>query len=156
MFSPGGLVKKLFLVVAALALLACSLGPSFAQGVRKAQGTDSGAWSGECYSLEKLDLSAGQREALNRIDEPHKTQILKQRNSLMLKRIELRELLRDAGADKQAIRNKAGEMGDIREALQKEMIDYQIRIRDILTPEQIRRWCTLMGETFLQGGWKGD
>ena len=56
----------------------------------------------------------------------------------------------------QAILAKAGEMGEIREALQKEMIDYQIRIRDILTPEQISRWCTMMGEPFSQGGWKGD
>ena len=72
----------------------------------------------------------------------------------MVKRIELLGLLRDPDAEKQAIQAKAREMGDVREALQKEMIDYQIQIRGILTPEQIRRWCTMTGEP--QGGWKGD
>jgi Spy/CpxP family protein refolding chaperone len=149
-------VNRRFLVVMTLALLGFCWVNSFAQGVRKGQGMESGAWNGECYTLEKLDLSATQREALKRIDEHHKGQILQQRNSLMLKRIELRGLLRDPDAGKQAIQAMAGEMGDAREALQKEMIDYQIQIRGILTPEQIRRWCTMMGEPFSQGGWKGD
>ena len=154
--SMRGIVKRQFLVVVALALLAFFCTSSFAQGIKNEQGISPDAWSGGCYSIEKLELSAEQREAWKRIDELCKGQILQQRNRLMLKRIELRGLLRDPGADKQAIRAKAGEMGEIREALQKEMIDYQIRIRDILTPEQISRWCTMMGEPFSQGGWKGD
>lgn len=156
LISMRGIVKRQFLVFVALALLALFCTTSFAQEIRKAQGTESEAWSAQCYTLERLELSAEQRTALKRIDELCKGQILQKRNSLMLKRLELRGLLRDPGADKQAILTKAGEMGEIREALQKEMIDYQIRIRDILTPEQISRWCTMMGEPSSQGGWKGD
>jgi Spy/CpxP family protein refolding chaperone len=115
---------------------------------------DRSALIPECSTFERLDLSAEQREALKRIDENYKEQILQHRNSLMLKRIELRGLLRDPDAHQQVIQGKAREMGDVRETLQQKMIDYQIQIREILTSEQIRRWCTMMGES--QGGWKSD
>jgi Spy/CpxP family protein refolding chaperone len=115
---------------------------------------DRSALIPECSTFERLDLSAEQREALKRIDENYKEQILQHRNSLMLKRIELRGLLRDPDAHQQVIQGKAREMGDVRETLQQKMIDYQIQIREILTSEQIRRWCTMMGEP--QGGWKSD
>lgn len=108
----------------------------------------------QCSNLERLDLSLNQKEALNRIDESYRELVLKNRNQLMVKRLELQGLLRDPHADKDAIRGKAKEMGALREALQQEMIDYQIQVRGVLTPDQIRRWCTMMGEP--QGGWKGD
>lgn len=72
----------------------------------------------------------------------------------MLKRLELRNLLRDPYAGKDAIQFKAEEMGALREALQQQIIDYQIQVREILSPDQVRRWCTMVGEP--QGGWKGD
>jgi len=150
----GDTVKKHFLVAAILAMLASFSVSASAQGPRKGQAMDRSALIPECSTFERLDLSAAQREALKRIDESYKEQILQHRNSLMLKRIELRGLLRDPDAHQQVIQGKAKEMGDVREALQQKMIDYQIQIREILTPEQIRRWCTMMGEP--QGGWKGD
>jgi Spy/CpxP family protein refolding chaperone len=150
----GDTVKKHILVAAILAMLASISISASAQGPGKGQTMDRSALIPECSTLERLDLSATQREALKRIDENSKNQVLRHRNSLMVKRIELLGLLRDPDAEKQAIQAKAREMGDVREALQKEMIDYQIQIRGILTPEQIRRWCTMMGEP--QGGWKGD
>ncbi|MEW6666361.1 MAG: periplasmic heavy metal sensor [Thermodesulfobacteriota bacterium] len=146
--------KFVILIGIFLALLAPSWASTFAQGVQKGQETHSGTWSGDCLSLERLDLSAEQREALNGIDAQFKAQVLQHRNTLMLERIELRGLLRDPGAGKDAIQAKARAMREAREVLQRAMIDYQIRIREILRPEQIRRWCTLMGAPLLQGGWK--
>jgi len=150
----GDTVKRHFLVAAILAIVASFSINASAQGPRKGQGLGPGASIPECSTFERLDLSAEQREALKRIDEHYKEQTLHQRNTLMLKRIELRGLLRDPYAEKDAIQVKAREMGEVREALQQKMIDYQIQIREVLTPEQIRRWCTMMGEP--QGGWKGD
>ena len=115
-----------------------------------------GNWNRECATLEMLELSASQMEAVKRIDERFKDRIFQLRNKLMLKRVELRDLLRDPTAEKDAIQAKAREMGHLREALQQEMIDYQIRLRDILTSEQLRHWCTIMGAPWSGGGWKGD
>ena len=152
----GDTVKKCFLVAAIGIMLASFCTSALARGPRKGQGMNRKTLIRECSTLEKLDLSTAQREAIRRMDDHHKGEILERRNTLMLKRLELQGLLRDPYAGKDAIQTKAREMGDVREALQQEMIDYQIQIREILTPEQIRRWCTMMGEPSSQGGWKGD
>lgn len=145
--------KHLLAVAIVTALISFSMG-AFAQGPRRGQGMGPGTSIPQCSSLEHLDLSLDQREAVKRIDESYRELVLKNRNQLMVKRFELQGLLRDPQAGKEKIQDKAREMGILREVLQQQMIDYQIQIREILTPDQIRRWCTMMGEP--QGGWKGD
>ena len=147
-------MKRQFLAGLTFTLLTFFCVNCFAQGPRNGQGMHRKALIPECSTLERLDLSPGQREALQQINEHYKDRILRNRNHIMVKRLELRGLLRDPHAGKEAIQAKSREMGALREALQKDMIDYQIQVREILTPEQIRRWCTMMGQP--QGGWKGD
>jgi Spy/CpxP family protein refolding chaperone len=152
----GDTVKKHFPAIAIFAMIALLCVNAFAQGPRKGQGPGRKTSIPECSTLERLDLSTAQREAMKVVDERYNSQILERRNTLMLKRLELQGMLRDPHAKKDAINAKARELGDVREGLQQKMIDYQIEIRGILTPEQIRRWCTMMGEPSSQGGWKGD
>lgn len=146
-------MKKRFLMAAITIMVAALWSSALAQGPRKGQGMNPRRSIPECSTLERLDLSAAQKEAILRIDSQYRGLILERRNTLMLKRLELQGLLRDPHAGKDAIRTKAREMADAREETQQKIIDYQIRIREILTPEQTRRWCTMMGEAAYQGGW---
>lgn len=146
-------MKKRFLVAAIGIMLVPFCVSAFAQGPRKGQGMNPRRLSPDCSTLERLDLSSSQKEAILRIDSQYKGQILDRRNTLMLKRLELQGMLRDPHAGKDAIQARAREMGDAREEIHQKLIDYQVRIREILTPEQIRRWCTMMGDASSQGGW---
>ena len=62
----------------------------------------------------------------------------------MLKKIELRSLLRSSESDEETILKKSKELSDMRSQLFNQMIEYQIRIRKILTPDQRPNWCTMM------------
>lgn len=147
-------MKKHFLIAVTLAVVASFSLSASAQGPRAGQAMTSGALILGCSTLANLELSEEQRESLRRIDDHVKDRMVELRNGLMLKRLEIQSLLRDPDASEEAIQSKAGEMGGLREALQQAMIDYQLRVRQILTPDQIRRWCTMIGEP--QGAWKGD
>lgn len=146
-------MKKRLLVAAIAIMVASFCANAFAQGPRKGQGMNPRRFSPDCSTLERLDLSSSQKEAILRIDSQYKGQILDRRNTLMLKRLELQGMLRDPHAGKDAIQARAREMGDAREEIQQKVIDYQVRIREVLTPEQIRRWCTMMGDASSHGGW---
>lgn len=150
----GGAVKKDFLIAVTAVIVASLPLSASAQEPRTGQAMRSGALVRGCSMLADLDLSKEQQESLKHIDGQVKDRILELRNGLMLRRLELRSLLRDPHTGRDAIQKKAREMGALREALQQEMIDYQIQAREILTPDQIRRWCTMMGEP--QGAGKGN
>jgi Spy/CpxP family protein refolding chaperone len=113
-------------------------------------------WKSECETLEMLELSADQREAVKGIEAQYKGQILESRQNLMVKRLELQNQLRNGNASEASIRNKSDELEEARRLLYGRMMDYQLHVRRILTPEQLRRWCTMIGEAVSQGGWKRD
>jgi len=138
-----------------LTFLVSSCAPSFAQMPRKGQGMHHKGLATKCSTLENLGLSEEQRDSLKRLDDRFKDRILDLRNTLMLKRLELRGLLRDPGAEQDAIQTKSGEMGALREVLQQKILDYQLEIRRILTPDQIERWCPMTGGPVSRGGWNG-
>jgi len=74
----------------------------------------------------------------------------------MIKRIELRDLIRDSAASEDSVRRKSQELETAQHLLHNEMMDYQLRVRSILTPEQLGRWCTLVKEISSPGGRRGD
>lgn len=149
-------MKRLFLLGLTFTLLDLFCVSSFAQGPRKGQGMHHVPWNRECATLEVLELSASQSEAVKRIQTQYKDQIFESRQNLMVKRLELRDQLRSGDASETSIRTKSQELEEARRLLHGKMIDYQLHIRRILTPEQRRRWCTMMGEPVSRGGWKSD
>ena len=128
---------------------------TLAQGPHPGHGMDSGSWTGACATLESLMLSSDQREAIDRIESRYRDRILAYRQDLMIKRLALRDLLRDFQTSEADIRQKSGEMEEARRLLHWEMISYQLDIRKILTPEQAKRWCTMIQGPSAHGGWKG-
>ncbi len=75
------------------------------------------------------------------------------RQDLLARRWEVEALLRHAEAKEESIRKKAQEMVLAHRQLQEKMVQYQLRLRAILSPEQLSRWCTLMGPDPGPGRW---
>ena len=107
-------------------------------------------WSTEsgCDRLEDLGLSKNQLEAVRRVEAIYSEPVFRLRKAMMLKHIELRDLLQDPQSSEEAIRSKAREIENLQKKMRQNMIDYQIALRRILTPDQIRRWCTLARGVF--------
>ena len=103
--------------------------------------------------MEELGLSSEQRSAIERINAEHSAHVARLRDELLERRLEVEALLKDPKATEETIRDKAGEMVRAHNRLQEKMTDYQLRLRTILTPEQLRRWCTLMGPGPGKGRW---
>ncbi len=149
-------MNKSFVLLGWAALIAVGIMvvPALAQDPPLEHGMHSTPWMDECASLEKLMLSYDQREAVTRIEGRYRGKILAYRQDLMIKRLALRDLFRNAQASEAHIRVKSGELEEARRLLHHEMISYQLEIRKILTREQVKRWCTMIQNPSSHGGWK--
>jgi Spy/CpxP family protein refolding chaperone len=108
-----------------------------------------------CTPLETLDLSDVQRASIQKIEERYWNEIVTSREKMMIRHFDLQGLIRDPNASVEAIREKSQGLGDLQMVIREKMIDYQIEIRAVLTPDQMRRWCTLIGEPSFKKGWRG-
>lgn len=149
-------MNRQFLAGLTVTLLIFCWGDALAQGPRKGQRMHHPSWNKECETLDTLDLSQSQREAIQKIEAQHKGQILECRQAVMVKRIELQNHLRDRDVSEASIRKKSDELEEARRLLQGKMMGYQIDIRRVLLPEQLSRWCTMIGEPFSRKGWTDD
>lgn len=113
--------------------------PSFSQppemGMRK--------WRGEvtCWRASDLDLSQEQRKNLELIQQAYfrETQLL--RAQLFTKRLELRELLVGPTVKIESIRAKNLEIIELRSKEEERSVEYLVKVRNLLTPEQLQKWC---------------
>jgi Spy/CpxP family protein refolding chaperone len=130
-----------FIQAFCLLLLALFAGPIDAQ----AQGQDSQAMSGRVeISLKALRLTDEQMKAAREIKANYTKRLLKLRGDIIAKRIEFRDLLRDPSASEDMIRAKGKEIEAMDVQLVREMIEFEIEMRKILTPEQVQLWCNYM------------
>ncbi len=72
----------------------------------------------------------------------------------MIKRIELRDLIRDGQVSESFVQQKSEDLDVTRGLLSGEMMVYQLAIRRILTAEQLSSWCTLIGGNNSHGRWQ--
>ena len=77
------------------------------------------------------------------------TQLL--RAQIFTKRLELRELLTDPNTKIDAIRSKSSEILEHQAKLEERSIEYLIKVKDILTAEQLKNWCPEQEFPFLRG-----
>jgi len=124
-----------------LFLLLFSVDPVCAQ----AQGQDSQVMSGRAeMSLNALKLTNEQMKAARQIKANYTKRLLTLRSDIIAKRIEFRNLIRDPSATEEVIRAKGKEIEAMDVQLVREMIDFEIEMRKILTPEQVQLWCNYM------------
>lgn len=145
---------KIYITGICSVLLVClSWGEAGARDPHSEHGAHRPAWSRQCSTLEDLDLSEDQLAAIDAVNSRYKDPIMETYHGGMQQKIEIRSLLRNSDADEQSIMEKFRAYVKMREQLFDQMMQYQIHIRAILTPDQQRSWCTLMGSPDFHGGW---
>ena len=117
----------------------------FAQpsGMRMKPGMGMRQWgAGEhCWKAADLNLSSDQEKALELIEQTHFSETRLLRAELFLRRLEFREFLTNPSARVESIRSKYGELNDLETRLKEKTLDYLIKIRGLLTSEQLKNWC---------------
>ena len=121
------------------------ISPSFSQpsGTKSSPGGGMKQWKKEarCWRASELNLSSEQAKGLDLIQQTYlrETQLL--RVQLFSKRLELREFLTDSTIKIEDIRPKYLEMVEIQYKMEEKAVEYLIKVRNLLTQEQLRNWC---------------
>lgn len=108
------------------------MGPGM--GMRHWRAADRG-----CRASE-MNLSSAQIKELESIQQAYyrETQLL--RAQLFSKRLELREILTNPNANTESIRSKYSEINEIQSRFEERALEYLIKVRHLLTPEQLKTW----------------
>ncbi|MGQ9637834.1 MAG: Spy/CpxP family protein refolding chaperone [Thermodesulfobacteriota bacterium] len=94
-----------------------------------------------CWKSSELELTPEQQKELYLIQQSYFKEIQLLRSQLLTKRLELREMLTNPAIQGESIRPKYLELVEIQTKLEKHTIDYLIKVRNFLTPEQLPFWC---------------
>ena len=120
------------------------LSSAFSQpsGLRTPPGMGMPHWREENRGrrASELNLSVDQANELNLIQQNYyqETQLL--RTQLLSKRLELRELLRNPTIKIELIRSKYREITETQSRFDEKATEYLIKVRNLLTSEQIKIW----------------
>ena len=92
------------------------------------------------YRASELNLSSDQAKELDLIQQVYfrETQLL--RAQLLSKRLELREILTNPTTRIESIRSKYSEINEIQSRFEEKAIEYLIKVRNLLTSEQLKIW----------------
>lgn len=119
--------------------------PSFPQSTRLKPPYEMGmkGWRGEspCWRVQDLDLSLEQRKGLSLIQQNYlqETQLIQR--ELFTKLLELRELLINPATKTESLRGKYSEINELRSKQEEKAIEYLIKVRNLLTSDQLLLWC---------------
>jgi Spy/CpxP family protein refolding chaperone len=91
---------------------------------------------------EDLRLTNKQVQQMTSIQRRYLTDIRFLRNDLLNKRYNLQRLLSDPKAKSSEIRARQKEMFVLESQIEEKLLEYQLKVRDILTPDQFRLWVS--------------
>jgi len=100
-------------------------------------------WKGEgpCWRASELNLSQEQSKSLDLIQQTYFREAQFIRAQLFTKRLELRELLINPTIKIESIRVKYFEIIELQSKQEEKAIEYLIKVRNLLTLEQLQNWC---------------
>jgi len=107
------------------------------------QGRDRSHVNGRDTSLGALNLTDEQYVAIKRIKAVHVKKVIQLKSDAMGKQHEFKGLIGDPSSSEDVIRAKGRELETINLQIMKELIEYELSVRKILTPEQIRLWSNI-------------
>jgi len=87
---------------------------------------------------KRLNLTEEQMTRLQELRESYLRETLVWRNDLVIKRFDLRALLRNPQADPDQVVAKQREISQLQSKIQERAVRHQLEIRKVLTPEQIK------------------
>ena len=94
-----------------------------------------------CGRALDLNLSTEQMKELDQIQQSLLRETQPLRAQLFAKRLELRETLTNPIAKTELIRLKHGEVAGLESKIEEKYLDFLVKLRTLLTPEQLRNWC---------------
>ncbi|MEW6375542.1 MAG: periplasmic heavy metal sensor [Thermodesulfobacteriota bacterium] len=94
-----------------------------------------------CWRASELNLSPDQRKGLFQIQQIYFREIQLLRTELLSKRLELREFLINPVIRSETIRSKYLETIELEKKLEEKAIEYLIKVRNLLTQEQLKSWA---------------
>ena len=136
---PAGVMKAKIPIFIFCFLFTFVTSPSFSQppemGMRK--------WKGEapCWRASDLDLSREQRKNLELIQQAYFREAQLLWAQLFTRRLELRELFVSPTIKIESIRAKNSEIIELQSKEEERSVEYLVKVRNLLTPEQLRKWC---------------
>nr|WP_320017042.1 hypothetical protein [uncultured Desulfobacter sp.] len=146
-------MNRYLITICAIVLLSLQLATAAEHPSHDRHEAHTPDWTRHCTAIEDLGLSRKQRDAVSMIDKQYREKIMECYQACMLKRIELRALLRSSDANEKMIMDLSRAHLKIREQLYSLIVEYQIRIRQTLTPDQRHNWCTMMNASGSHSGW---
>jgi Spy/CpxP family protein refolding chaperone len=134
-------MKRLLIFVLIIIGLHASA-PADAQTERTSRPTP--ATGGKDAPLRELNLTKEQQAAIKRIKANYLNKVIHLRSELAAKQLEFKNLIGDPTATEEAIRTRGREIEAVNGQIMREMVSFEIEVRRVLTPEQLRTWCKNM------------
>lgn len=124
-----------------------------AQGGRYGPGWGMKNWKGSnpCWSTSELTLATEQARSIDLLRQSSLRDMASLRAQIFAKRLVLRELLTNPAVKTEVIRSTQSEIVDIETRLSEKGFDYLVKVRALLTPEQLRLWCPEKEFPFFNG-----
>jgi Spy/CpxP family protein refolding chaperone len=111
-----------------------------------------GRGSGRSAHLkEQLGLSEQQEARLTEIREARQRDAIKHRADMQLARLDLRRLLESPTLDRKAVDAKVKEISDLHAVGFRARVDAMLAMREVLTPEQMKKWQQICREWGVEG-----
>jgi Spy/CpxP family protein refolding chaperone len=94
-----------------------------------------------CWRASDLNLSPEQRKDLDLLQQTHFWEAQLLRAQLVTRRLEFRELLANPSSTVETLRPKYLEVVETQSKLDEKVIEYIVKVRNLLTQEQLKSWC---------------
>jgi Spy/CpxP family protein refolding chaperone len=103
-----------------------------------------------CWGASEINLSSEQAKSLDLLQQTYlrETQLL--RAQLVTKRLEFREFLTNPAIKMESIRAKYLEVAETQSKMEEKGIEYLVKVRSLLTHEQLKSWCPEQGFPLFQ------
>lgn len=126
-------------------LVICLAAPAFAQpsGMRPGHGMERRHGRGErqCRTASELNLSPEQAGTLDLLAQAYFQEAKRDRIELFSKRLEIKEYLTNPAVKAEIIQAKNGEIIELQSKMEEKTVEYLLKVRSLLTPEQLKIWC---------------
>jgi Spy/CpxP family protein refolding chaperone len=139
-------------IILTLSILLLHASGVWAQKPRHGQKTEGNP---PCWLPEDLHLTPKQINQIESIQQRYVADIGLLRNEIRHREYELRILLSDPTSDAAEIRLKQRGISELENQIEETMLEYQLEMRDVLTPEQFGLWISKQRKPFGRKGIQG-
>jgi Spy/CpxP family protein refolding chaperone len=94
-----------------------------------------------CWTAAELNLSPEQAKTLDLLGQAYFQEAKRYRIELFSKRLEIREYLTNPSVKTEVIQAKNGEIIELQSKMEDKTIEYLLKVRNLLTQEQLKVWC---------------